>query len=123
MKAHFALLQQDVSISGKRLSLSGERSVLVREAIRLARELGACLFVENVQRAVGAQMKPMFHDITLRLAEAQMDCTWLTLRAFNVGCPQSRARWFGLAYPQDRKQLNIIKRKVFQVSCLPCPLH
>ena len=77
--------------------IHGPQSNLVWEAMRLAEELRvAFLFIENVDntrflRFGGAQC---WVDA---LAQAGFRCSWVSVGAVHVGCPQHRKRWFLLA--------------------------
>ena len=77
--------------------IHGPQSNLVWEAMRLAEELRvAFMFIENVDntrflRVGGAQC------LVDALAQAGFRCSWVSVGAVHVGCPQRRKRWFLLA--------------------------
>jgi hypothetical protein len=77
--------------------IDGPQSNLVWEALRLAEELRvAFMFIENVDntrflRFGGAQC------LVDALGQAGFRCTWVSVGAVHVGCPQRRKRWFLLA--------------------------
>jgi hypothetical protein len=77
--------------------IDGPQSNLVWEAMRLAEELRvAFMFIENVDntrflRFGGAQC------LVDALTQAGFRCSWVSVGAVHVGCPQRRKRWFLLA--------------------------
>ena len=98
---------QDLSVAGRRAGLSGARSGLFFEFVRLARELRpAWLLLENVPGLLSSNGGRDFAVVLAALGDAGYGVGWRVLDA----------RWFGV--PQRR-------RRVFLVGCLgaPCPLE
>ncbi len=87
---------QDISQAGKGAGLSGERSGLWREMLRVIRELGPRIVVlENVSAITIRGLDTVLGS----LAEAGYDAEWSCLRALDVGAPHRRERWFCVAHP------------------------
>jgi DNA (cytosine-5)-methyltransferase 1 len=89
---------QDVSESGPKLGLAGEKSGLWREIARLVREIRPrIVIVENVTgllyRGLG--------EVLGNLAEGGYDAEWHSLPASVVGLPQTRDRVWIIAYPRE----------------------
>jgi DNA (cytosine-5)-methyltransferase 1 len=96
---------QDLSVAGRRAGLSGARSGLFFELVRLARELRPTwLLLENVPGLLSSNGGRDFAVVLAALGDAGYGVGWRVLDA----------RWFGV--PQRR-------RRVFLVGCLgaPCP--
>ncbi len=86
---------QDISTAGRGVGLSGERSSLVFEILRIAKEVKSpFIFLENVPaiRTRGAER------IGKELADRGYDCRWTTISAEEVGAHHKRNRWFLFAY-------------------------
>ncbi len=89
---------QDISEAGKRAGLSGERSGLWREMLRLVRELRpSYVLVENVPALLNRGMGTVLAD----LAESGFDAEWDCWGADDFGASQHRERIWLLAYPHD----------------------
>jgi DNA (cytosine-5)-methyltransferase 1 len=87
---------QDISLAGKRVGISGERSGVwknVAEAVRVLRPRLA--FLENVDSIRSRGLDVVAED----LAAIGYDLRWQCLRASDVGAAHRRWRWFGIAYP------------------------
>lgn len=86
---------QDISSAGKRKGLDGTKSVLYFELLRIIKKVHPqMVFLENVQN-----ITTMHHvmDIVINsLTSEGYDITWCCLKAFNVGSPMCRRRWFCL---------------------------
>jgi len=88
---------QDISTSGHKVGLSGERSGLWREYARIIRELRPLyVVVENVAALLGRGLGDVLGD----LAECGYDAEWDCIPAYAVGAPQTRDRVWIVAYPQ-----------------------
>jgi len=86
---------QDISNAGKRAGITGEKSGLWSEYVRILRALRPrYVFVENVSALVIRGLDRVLCD----LAELGYDAEWATLYAANVGAPHRRRRLFILAY-------------------------
>lgn len=93
---------QDISTAGKGLGLSGKRSGLFSEVVRLCEEIRpSFIFLENVPaiRTRGAI------EVQEALSGLGYDTRWTTLSASQVGANHKRERWFCLATDPDSKRL------------------
>jgi len=91
---------QDVSISGSRIGVYGERSGLFTEAVRIIREIGPGVAVlENVTGLFDGGLG----EVLWHLAEIGYDAEWDVLPAAAVGAHQIRERIFILAYPKHQR--------------------
>lgn len=80
---------QDISSSGQKEGIGGERSGLWKEMLRIIREVGPrYVFVENVAALLGRGMGTVLAD----LAEAGLDARWGVLGTADVGGDQLRER-------------------------------
>ena len=91
---------QDISSAGKRRGLSGERSGLVFDMLRVVDECRP--------RFVFAENSPMLRTnglgtILERLAVMGYDCRWCVLGASDVGAPHRRKRMWLLAKSHDER--------------------
>jgi DNA (cytosine-5)-methyltransferase 1 len=92
---------QDLSVAGKRTGLSGARSGLWFEYLRLIGELRPrYVLVENVP-----QLRKFLGTVTGGLAEIGYDAEWDCISAKDFGAPHLRRRIWLVAYPQ-REQLR-----------------
>jgi DNA (cytosine-5)-methyltransferase 1 len=90
---------QDISVAGKGVGLSGERSGLWREYARLIRQIRPrYVIVENVAALLSRGMGDVLGD----LAEIGYDAEWHCISAAYVGLPQLRDRIWIVAYPRER---------------------
>ncbi len=86
---------QDISVAGNGAGLSGERSGLFFEVVRLAKEIKPTfLFLENVPAIRTRGLDTVIQELT----EIGYDCRWTMLSAAAVGAPHKRERWFLLAH-------------------------
>jgi DNA (cytosine-5)-methyltransferase 1 len=91
---------QDVSVAGNGVGLSGERSGLVWEFLRLANELYPdYLLIENVP----AIRTRGLWQILEKLAEIGYDAEWHTYPASAFGASQIRERTFIVAYTPGKR--------------------
>lgn len=97
---------QDLSVAGKRAGLSGERSGLFHEGIRLIKELRKetnneyprISIWENVAGAMSSNGGADFGEVLNEMAEAgAMVIEWAILDAQHFGVPQRRRRVFVIA--------------------------
>jgi DNA (cytosine-5)-methyltransferase 1 len=87
---------QDVSLSGGRDGLDGERSGLWREYARLIREIRPALaLVENTPGLLSLGMDRVLGD----LSELGYDAEWRVIRAADLGLPTVRRRLWIAAFP------------------------
>jgi DNA (cytosine-5)-methyltransferase 1 len=88
---------QDVSLAGPGTGLSGQRSALFWEAIRVIRLVRpAVAFMENVAALLGRGMG----DVLGALAEEGYDTEWDCVQAIDAGRPHKRDRLYLVAYSQ-----------------------
>ena len=93
---------QDISSSGLRTGIGGERSGLWRDFARLVADLRPRVVVaENVGDIIcrGRGMG----DVLGALAELRYDAEWHRIPASFVGLPQARNRIWFIAYPDGRR--------------------
>lgn len=89
---------QDLSTSGSRLGLDGERSGLWREILRLVGELRPdFLVMENSPELLDG----WFSDVLGPLAALGYDAEWECIPANPIGSPQWRDRVWVVAYPSS----------------------
>ena len=95
---------QDISFAGKGAGLSGERSGLFYELIRVVREMGPrYVLLENVS----ALLVRGIDDVLGTLASIGFDAEWHCIPAAAVGAPHIRDRVFIVAYAQSQPGRNI----------------
>ena len=100
---------QDISLAGQRKGLSGARSSLWFEFLRLIREIRPrYVLIENVASLLYALDKSeeepsaSIQRILLDLASIGYDAEWRTFYACQFGLPQYRQRSVIVAYPNGR---------------------
>jgi DNA (cytosine-5)-methyltransferase 1 len=90
---------QDLSSAGKQTGLSGERSGLFYQVIRLARELQPRFIVfENVANLVSHQGGATFQEVLFQIARAGFDAEWAVVSARDVGACHLRKRVWIVAH-------------------------
>jgi DNA (cytosine-5)-methyltransferase 1 len=95
---------QDLSSAGKQTGLSGERSGLFYQVIRLARELQPRFIVfENVANLVSHQGGATFQEVLFQIARAGFDAEWAVVSARDVGACHLRKRIWIVAYAQSER--------------------
>lgn len=86
---------QDISVAGNGVGISGKRSGLFREIVRLAKEIEpSFLFLENVPAIRTRGLDTVIEELT----GLGYDLRWCMLSAAQVGAPHKRERWFLLGY-------------------------
>jgi len=91
---------QDISVAGKGVGITGERSGLFFEIIRLIDEfMPAFVFLENVPAIRTRGLDRVLQEFTQR----RYDCRWTMLSAAEVGACHKRERWFMLANSNSTK--------------------
>jgi DNA (cytosine-5)-methyltransferase 1 len=94
---------QDISNSGKRAGIDGERSGLWSEYARIIRELRPrYVVVENVAALLGRGMERVLGDLAVRGYDAE----WQSIRASDVGAPHRRERIWIVAYPAESRRTS-----------------
>lgn len=100
---------QDVSSSGAKAGLAGQRSGLWFEYLRLIREIRpAYTIVENVSDLLSRGMGEVLGD----LAEIGYDAEWHCIPASFFGLPQARERVWIVAYPDGGRRKGCAKRNL-----------
>ncbi|MFI3238776.1 MAG: DNA (cytosine-5-)-methyltransferase [Lachnospiraceae bacterium] len=87
----------DISLSGKRAGLSGERSGLFFEVTRLLKGQSAenkprWIIVENVKHLLSIERGGAFTTVLSELSQIGYDCQWQVLGSKSFGVPQHRER-------------------------------
>lgn len=99
---------QDLSVAGKKVGLSGERSGLLDEVVRLIEELRPeYVILENVVnllRGPSDNKGAWFETILRQLAELGYDAEWENIPASALGAPHRRERVWIVAYPSSQRQ-------------------
>lgn len=97
---------QDISAAGNGAGLAGERSGLFFEIARLTKEIKPkFVFLENVSAILSRGLDQILKTFT----ELGYDCRWEICKASDVGAPHRRARWWFLAYTNDKRSSEIKK--------------
>jgi len=94
---------QDISTAGKGAGITGERSGLWKEMLRIICEVRPrYVLVENVTALLGRGLGVVLGD----LAESGYDCEWDCIPASAVGAPHQRDRVWIVAYTNGRGHLH-----------------
>lgn len=104
---------QDVSEAGPRVGISGERSGLWSEYIRLVCEIRPrFVIVENVTGLLDRGMGTVLRD----LAQSGFNAEWDVLPASAFGAPHKRERVFIVAYPNGQRlaPFKVFDRSAYQ---------
>lgn len=106
---------QDISIAGKQLGFSGNRSSLYFQIIRLLKsqkeeDRPQWIFLENVKNLLSVNGGWDFARVLAALDEVGYDCQWKVLNSKNFGVPQNRERVFVVGCLRTQSG-----RKVFSV--------
>ena len=90
---------QDLSIAGKRKGLSGSRSALFHEAVRIVEELRPPVFIfENVKNLLSSHKGKDFEIVLRTIADLGIyECEWQLLNTSWV-LPQNRERLFFIGH-------------------------
>jgi DNA (cytosine-5)-methyltransferase 1 len=92
---------QDLSNAGRKAGISGERSGLYREMLRV---IGECLpryaIFENVTGLLSGERGRWFAQLLYDLAEVGYDAEWHCISAAHAGAPHRRDRVWIIAYPK-----------------------
>jgi len=97
---------QDISTSGRKAGINGQRSGLWSEYARLIGELRPrFVIVENVAALLSNGMGRVLGD----LAESGYDAEWDGIPAWFVGSPQTRDRIWIVAYPQGIRRKSVFE--------------
>jgi DNA (cytosine-5)-methyltransferase 1 len=107
---------QDVSLAGRGVGITGERSGLWKEMFRLVCDVRPrYVVVENVPGLLGRGLGTVLGD----LASIRYDAEWEVLSACAFGAPHTRERLFLVAYADDirsqgRDRSNVLRKRVRQ---------
>jgi DNA (cytosine-5)-methyltransferase 1 len=121
---------QDVSLSGHRLGLEGERSTLWTEFYRVVCEIQPeWVVVENVTGLLSSDNGEFFATILWQLSQSGYDAEWDTIPASAFGAPHRRDRIFIVAHAtgnglqsnnNPKTSLECDKKRVFPESPRIC---
>lgn len=110
---------QDISVAGTGAGLTGDRSGLFFEIVRLAKETEApFLFLENVPAIRTRGLR----EVVRALTDLRYDCRWTRVSAQEVGACHIRERWFLFAY-SNSVQLREERREKLGRSTSERPLQ
>jgi DNA (cytosine-5)-methyltransferase 1 len=106
---------QDISVAGKQLGFTGDRSSLFFEVMRILRETPEAdrpkyLLIENVKNLLSVNSGWDFFNLQVALDEIGYDAEWDVLNSKNFGVPQNRERVFVVGHLRGRST-----RKVFPI--------
>ena len=91
---------QDISLAGRGARLSGERSGLWREMLRIIRDVRPrYIVIENVAALLVRGLDSVLFDV----AESGYDAEWSTISACSLGAPHTRDRLFVIAYRHEKR--------------------
>jgi len=112
---------QDASVANVcGLGARGSRTGLFSEAVRLARDLGALLLMENVPGLLGRG----FGDVLGALAESGFHAEWSCISARSAGADHERERLWIVAYPEcSRWERPLADFSVFGAAQAALPKH
>ncbi len=104
---------QDISVAGKQKGITGERSSLFHEIIRLCSVLRPrIMFLENVPNLITGESGLWFKTVMESIASIGYSCEWQIISAADVGAPHLRKRVWIVAYPdrglqeQQKKEIR-----------------
>ncbi len=104
---------QDISSSGFRLGMEGERSILWQEVARLSGELRPrFVILENVSALLGLGMG----DVLRGLAAVGYDAEWHCIPAGFLGACHQRDRIWIIAYPSERYETEAKFQRVPEIT-------
>jgi DNA (cytosine-5)-methyltransferase 1 len=97
---------QDASVANTNgAGTKGQRTALFSEAVRLAREMGAALLMENVPGLFARG----FGDVLGLVAAIGYDAEWECVSAAEGGAPHKRERLFVFAYPRGSRWQGLVE--------------
>ncbi len=100
---------QDLSAAGKRSGITGERSGLWKEYVRIISEVRPkYVVVENVTALLSGGNGGWFGTVLGDLAEIGYDAEWHCIPASAVGAPHRRDRVWIVAYPRSQSKHRAI---------------
>jgi DNA (cytosine-5)-methyltransferase 1 len=108
---------QDISVAGKQIGISGERSGLWSELCRIISELRPkYALMENVANLLAGERGTWFGRVLGDLAEIGYDAEWNLISAAAIGAPHIRERIFILAYPAGFGRIVLPNKKTFDFA-------
>ena len=106
---------QDLSNAGKKAGITGERSSLYREMLRIISEcLPRYAIFENVSALLTGDSGRWFAQFLYDLAEIGYDAEWHCISASELGAHHHRDRVWIIAYPNNNGQLATKERESTQ---------
>jgi len=103
---------QDLSIAGKREGLSGTRSGLFYEIVRILKvKRPTYLLIENVRGMLTGWKGETFRKILWNLWDVGYDCEWALFYSSDFGKPQSRPRvYIKGTLRESERQIDVSER-------------
>ena len=103
---------QDISIAGKQLGFTGNRSSLFFRVMYLLNQLEekdkpAWLFIENVKNLLSVNGGWDFARLLTELEQGGYDAEWQVLNSADFGVPQSRERVFIIGHLRGRSTAKV----------------
>ena len=103
---------QDISIAGKQLGFTGNRSSLFFRVMYILGQLEeekrpVYLFIENVKNLLSVNGGWDFARLLIAMEEAGYDAEWQVLNSKDFGVPQNRERVFIIGHLRDRSTRDI----------------
>ena len=96
---------QDISVAGKQKGITGERSSLFHEIIRLCSVLRPrVMLLENVPNLITGGNGTWFRTVLESIASIGYDAEWQIISAADVGAQHLRKRVWILAYPNKKRR-------------------
>lgn len=105
---------QDISVAGRQRGLSGERSGLFYEVMRLIGEKGEdkpeWLVAENVKNLLSIDAGRGFIEVLNQMAAHGYDARWEVLNSKDFGVPQNRERVFIVGRLRERSGREVLSK-------------
>jgi DNA (cytosine-5)-methyltransferase 1 len=103
---------QDISIAGKQLGFTGNRSSLFFRVMYLLNQLKeeerpSYLFIENVKNLLSINGGWDFARLLSEMDEGGYDAEWCVLNSKDFGVPQNRERCFIIGHLRGRSRRNV----------------
>jgi DNA (cytosine-5)-methyltransferase 1 len=103
---------QDISVAGKQLGFTGNRSSLFFRVMYLAEHVPeekkpVLLFAENVKNLLSVNGGWDFARLLTRMDEGGYDAEWQVVNSKDFGVPQNRERCFVIGHLRDRSTERI----------------
>ncbi len=112
---------QDISVAGKQKGITGDRSSLFHEIIRLCSVLRPrIMFLENVPNLITGESGLWFKTVMESIASIGYDAEWQIISAADVGALHLRKRIWLVAYPRHGRGRGAF-RNTEQLRCSEQP--